>query len=603
VERDFAEEETGKSSSPLGAIDPDKVKQVVIGNEGIELGEDGEISSSPVTPDDVAKQIMKGTLNIPHQIYSQIFEKEFVDPSELAQAVQMLINIDKRLLPKIAEDSEVIEALNKIITQAPRGKLYQVLEGVYALAPGTIYIFLSTVNRSTINKEQIIKFAAQQSVIFEQFNQAIEKTSLDAAKEEGASSALTIKEAAITDRESASSTVMDKEMPNHNGFLFALSDKGSTIQTWKIKNTGTMVDLKTEYWTRFVGLMSLRIEEDIMFVTGKDGREVRFGVIRDDGSIERLIKEGETLVMGKASVTKEMLPHNGFLYEIAEGRGSVIKTWKINDAGIMVDLKTEYWTRVVGLMSLRIEEDIMFVTGKDGREVRFGVIRDDGSIRLTRESENVSVDAASSSPATSLVPSVINGYVLRFVQYAYNRGNTPFNLDEAYTYADSTDLAVYVSKDSVKEVFEKLTALGFFTHTTTRGVDYWQGVPEKRDELKQHLPVQNKVVSSPAADFEKESQIQTSVSEPYGGIDLNPDLLDLQIKRDGNGVPLPIFQQPIETMNIQGFLPVIINVTPVTNLPALLGLNQCGEEESCPSSNELSFLRLQPMDKKDRLKV
>lgn len=61
-------------------------------------------------------------------------------------------------------------------------------------------------------------------------------------------------------------------------------------------------------------------------------------------------------------------------------------------------------------------------------------------------------------------------------------------------------------------------------------------------------------------------------SDAPGGIDLNPALLDLQIRRDGNGVPLPLPQQPIENMHIEGFLPIIINVTPVTNLPMLLGL-------------------------------
>ena len=50
-----------------------------------------------------------------------------------------------------------------------------------------------------------------------------------------------------------------------------------------------------------------------------------------------------------------------------------------------------------------------------------------------------------------------------------------------------------------------------------------------------------------------------------GGIDLNPKLLDLQIKRDGNGVPLPLPQQPIGSMNIQGFLPIIVDVTPVSS--------------------------------------
>ncbi|VAX34971.1 hypothetical protein MNBD_UNCLBAC01-712 [hydrothermal vent metagenome] len=57
-----------------------------------------------------------------------------------------------------------------------------------------------------------------------------------------------------------------------------------------------------------------------------------------------------------------------------------------------------------------------------------------------------------------------------------------------------------------------------------------------------------------------------------GGIDFNTNLLDLQIKRDGKGIPLPIAQQPLESMNIEGFLPVIINISPVQNLPMLLGL-------------------------------
>ncbi len=74
------------------------------------------------------------------------------------------------------------------------------------------------------------------------------------------------------------------------------------------------------------------------------------------------------------------------------------------------------------------------------------------------------------------------------------------------------------------------------------------------------------VSSSPAS-----NEIRDTSDAP-GGIDLNPALLDLQIKRDGNGVPLPLPMQPIEHMHIEGFLPIIINVTPITNLPLLLGI-------------------------------
>ncbi|MBU4333720.1 MAG: UTP--glucose-1-phosphate uridylyltransferase [Candidatus Omnitrophica bacterium] len=64
---------------------------------------------------------------------------------------------------------------------------------------------------------------------------------------------------------------------------------------------------------------------------------------------------------------------------------------------------------------------------------------------------------------------------------------------------------------------------------------------------------------------------QVQEDGPVGGIDLNPALLDLQIKRDGKGVPLSIDVQDFENMNIRGFMPVIINITPILNLPLMLG--------------------------------
>ena len=76
------------------------------------------------------------------------------------------------------------------------------------------------------------------------------------------------------------------------------------------------------------------------------------------------------------------------------------------------------------------------------------------------------------------------------------------------------------------------------------------------------------------------------MSDKLGGIDLNPDLLDLQIKRDRNGIPLPLPQQPIQNMKIEGFLPVIINITPVTSMPALL----FGETQK-EQDRELSLLK------------
>ncbi len=64
-----------------------------------------------------------------------------------------------------------------------------------------------------------------------------------------------------------------------------------------------------------------------------------------------------------------------------------------------------------------------------------------------------------------------------------------------------------------------------------------------------------------------------------GGIDFNSAHLNLQIKRDGNGVPLPVSQQPLEDMQIDGFLPVIIHIAPVMDLPVLLGIAKQQEKD------------------------
>lgn len=98
-----------------------------------------------------------------------------------------------------------------------------------------------------------------------------------------------------------------------------------------------------------------------------------------------------------------------------------------------------------------------------------------------------------------------------------------------------------------------------------------------RPQLGGHRPPQQ--ILRPGA-----SPMVVQGQEEVGGINLDPALLDLQIKRDANFVPLPLPQQPIHSMNIEGFIPVIIHITPVTNLPMLLGLADAleGEDETVP---------------------
>lgn len=94
------------------------------------------------------------------------------------------------------------------------------------------------------------------------------------------------------------------------------------------------------------------------------------------------------------------------------------------------------------------------------------------------------------------------------------------------------------------------------------------------------------VVSVPSVDKLTESSAGSPVVEKpdgTGGIDFNAAMLHLQIKRDGAGVPLPISNQPVGEMNIQGFVPVILDIQTAPAAPAPLIL---GEAE--PPTEELS---------------
>ncbi len=74
-----------------------------------------------------------------------------------------------------------------------------------------------------------------------------------------------------------------------------------------------------------------------------------------------------------------------------------------------------------------------------------------------------------------------------------------------------------------------------------------------------------------------QAQVGASVAaSPVGGIDFDPTLLNLQIKRNGRGVPLPLPEQNLENINIDGLYPVIINMQPATiqNFPFLISADK-----------------------------
>ena len=83
---------------------------------------------------------------------------------------------------------------------------------------------------------------------------------------------------------------------------------------------------------------------------------------------------------------------------------------------------------------------------------------------------------------------------------------------------------------------------------------------------RQHLSSDLELVqtSQNKADYAKNDAAMTR-----GGIDFNAAHLDLQIKRDGNGVPLPINQQDLDNIHIDGLIPVILDIKPAIQTPLL----------------------------------
>jgi len=88
-------------------------------------------------------------------------------------------------------------------------------------------------------------------------------------------------------------------------------------------------------------------------------------------------------------------------------------------------------------------------------------------------------------------------------------------------------------------------------------------------------PIRISPMAQKYGDMISEMTLPRTDAAMKGGIDLNSANLNLQIKRDGNGVPLPLLQQDWAQLNgIQGFIPIIIEIKPVTILPILTELQQ-----------------------------
>ncbi|MBZ0166510.1 MAG: hypothetical protein K8I00_06855, partial [Candidatus Omnitrophica bacterium] len=126
--------------------------------------------------------------------------------------------------------------------------------------------------------------------------------------------------------------------------------------------------------------------------------------------------------------------------------------------------------------------------------------------------------------------------------------------------------------------------------------------PEIRKRLKPYLQLLRSGQLNGSDDVNKllvaiektmADQAQTAQTKDLGGIDLDPNLFDLERKGDGTLI-FPKFMGSVEQLNINGLVPIIINVTPVPNLPLILGMIKKAE----PESNSISYDSLDPSDNK-----
>ena len=193
------------------------------------------------------------------------------------------------------------------------------------------------------------------------------------------------------------------------------------------------------------------------------------------------------------------------------------------------------------------------------------------------------------TPGSTLL--VTNGEVLNLLIDEMNLVLMALNQDSVSRYAEirraldeatggRTADVIRSGENYEMDVVELVRNLSTLTGSSVDNINLAFSIPSASDFLKHIANVSEvnrraqepaETVTVAAADAAVTAEVKPDTT---GGIDLNPRMLDLQIKRDSEGVPLPVNQQPLENMNVTGFVPLIINVTPMTNLPLLFGMNE-----------------------------
>lgn len=105
-------------------------------------------------------------------------------------------------------------------------------------------------------------------------------------------------------------------------------------------------------------------------------------------------------------------------------------------------------------------------------------------------------------------------------------------------------------------------------------VDYVQNyLPRFNSFLKQKSIKSSSVLNTQHL-IKEDSQADINFqSTSVGGIDLNPNNINLHLQQENGGVNINIDPADLDSLHIEGLFPVILEMTPATNLPVLLGFS------------------------------
>jgi len=318
------------------------------------------------------------------------------------------------------------------------------------------------------------------------------------------------------------------------------------------------------------------------------------------GSSKVIFKVGNkskvVFLSGIHFVDKDTFTPEDILKEIRESLNGQTFDSKVSAIAVFIN-KREY-------PSLSMIDDMKMAMRQDNVEVGIGLIQGKGfKLNLTDavdekliELKKLHKDArGGAEPLVLMAGSEKNPYI----KTKYNRVRIREELGKLYVYANrfSEDLwkhgefkylfksGVIKSRFDLKEIKKKLEGQNvifvvagpngkyvpitgredalvddFQLYWKWRAVNIAKGLsPEQRTpEILERIAIQET-----KADFDAAMDAGGFVEAgktPLGGIDLNSANLNLQIKRDGKGVPLPVSQQDLEKIHIDGLVPEIIEI-------------------------------------------